>query len=216
MGRDTGASGTMARVKSCSPIIVDVPRHQRRVLWIVLAINAAMFVLELGAGIVAHSTALIADSVDMLGDALVYGFSLYVVGRGPLWHARGALLKGSVMAALGAGVLVEAAVKLARGLVPAAETMGVVALLALAANAACLVLLGRCRGDDLNMRSAWLCSRNDVLANGAVLVAAGGVALTDSAWPDVVVGLLLALVVGHSALEILRAARRQLRLAPGR
>lgn len=182
-------------------------------LQIVLGVTAGMFLAELGAGLVAHSTALVADSVDMLGDALVYGLSLWVVGRGPRWPARAALLKGIVMAAFAAGVLAEASLKIARGLLPGAGMMGAFALLALAANTACLVLLGRRRGDDLNMRSAWLCSRNDVLGNVGVLIAAGGVALTDSAWPDIGVGLLLALVFARSSIGVIRAALHQFRLA---
>jgi cation diffusion facilitator family transporter len=203
-------------MKMCCDIATVVPERQRRTLQIVLWINVAMFLAELGAGLIAHSTALLADSVDMLGDALVYGFSLYVLGRGPRWQARGALLKGTVMATFGAGILAEAGLKLSRGLVPAAETMGIVGVLALAANGTCLYLLGRHRGDDINMRSAWLCSRNDVLANAGVLVAAGGVALTGSVWPDILVGFLIALVFGLSAVDVIRSACRDLRLAPGR
>jgi Co/Zn/Cd efflux system component len=197
-------------VKDCCAVTADVPARQRRVLQTVLAINGASFVVELVASLLAHSTALLADSVDMLGDAIVYGFSLYVVGRGAGWVARAALLKGGVMAAFGAGVLVEVALKLARGLVPAVGIMTGVGLLALAANGGTLLVLWRRRADDVNMRSAWLCSRNDVIANGAVLLAAGGVALTGSAWPDVVAGLLIAALFTTSAVDVIRAARREL------
>jgi Co/Zn/Cd efflux system component len=198
-------------VKDCCAVTADVPARQRRVLQTVLAINGAMFVVELVASLLAHSTALLADSVDMLGDAIVYGFSLYVVGRGAGWAARAALLKGGIMAAFGAGVLVEVVLKLAHGLVPAVEIMTGVGLLALAANGGTLLVLWRRRADDVNMRSAWLCSRNDVIANGAVLLAAGGVALTGSAWPDVAVGLLIAALFTTSAVDVLRTARRELR-----
>ena len=191
-------------------MMADVPTRQRRVLQIVLWINTTMFLAEFGAGLLAHSTALLADSVDMLGDAIVYGFSLYVVGRGGAWPARAALLKGVVMAAFGIGVLGEVAFKIVGGLVPAAEVMGGVGLLALAANVVCLILLARRRADDINMRSAWLCSRNDVVANAAVLVATAGVVLTGSAWPDIVVGLLIAAMFGTAACGVIRAARRQL------
>jgi Co/Zn/Cd efflux system component len=187
---------------------MEIAARQRSLLRLVLWINAAMFVGELGAGLLAHSTALIADSVDMLGDALVYGFSLYVVGRGPAWSARAALLKGGLMAVFGAGVLVEVALKLMRGVVPGAELMGAVGLLALAANVLCLTLLWPRRADDINMRSVWLCSRNDVIANVAVLLAAGGVALTGSAWPDIVTGLTIAGLFGASAVRVLREAVR--------
>jgi Co/Zn/Cd efflux system component len=153
----------------------EIPRAQRGAPRR-LVINAAMFLVESTAGVLAHSTALFADSIDMLGDAIVYGFSLYVIGRGALWQARAALLKGIVMAAFGVGVLVQVAVKIAQGLAPSVEVMGAVGVLAFAANLCCLALLWRRRGDDINMRSAWICSRNDVIGNAAVLVAAG-------AWP---------------------------------
>jgi Co/Zn/Cd efflux system component len=188
----------------------EVPAHQRRVLQWVLAVNAAMFVLELGAAGVAHSTSLLADATDMLGDALVYAFSLWVVGRGPVWEARAAFTKGAVMAVFGAGVASEAVVKLVRGVVPSAEVIGGVGALALAANAVCLMLLWRRRHDDVNMRSAWLCSRNDVAANVGVLAAAGGVAVTGSAWPDVVIGLAIAALFAGSAVDVVRDARRAL------
>ena len=185
-----------------------IPREQRRVLHVVLWINAAMFLAESVAGVLAHSTALFADSMDMLGDAVVYGFSLYVVGRGLVWQARAALLKGLVMGAFGLGVLVQVAVKLAQGLTPSVELMGAVGVLAFAANLCCLALLWRRRGDDINMRSAWICSRNDVIGNAAVLIAAGAVAVTGSPWPDILIGLLVASVFGRSAVQVVREASR--------
>ncbi len=194
----------------CCEVRADIPERQRRVLQIVLWINLAMFGAELAAGLLAHSTALVADSVDMLGDAIVYGFSLYVVGRGAVWQGRGALLKGAIMAAFGVGVLVEVSLKIARGLVPSAELMSAIGVVALAANASVLAFLWRHRSDDINMRSAWLCSRNDVVANAAILLAAGGVVLTGSAWPDIVVGLGIAALFGASAVEVIRKARREL------
>lgn len=198
----------MTVMKDCCAIVSDLPERQRRVLLIVLAINAAMFLVELTAGILGRSTALLADSVDMLGDALVYGFSLYVVGRGGVWQARAALAKGALMAAFGLGVLVEVGLKLALGLAPRAGVMGGVGLLALAANASVLVLLWRRRADDVNMRSAWICSRNDVLANAGVLAAAVGVAATGAAWPDITVGLLIAAIFMASAVHVVGEARR--------
>jgi Co/Zn/Cd efflux system component len=188
----------------------EIPREQRRVLHVVLWINAAMFLTESITGVVAHSTALFADSIDMLGDAIVYGFSLYVIGRGGVWRARAALLKGIVMAVFGIGVLVQVALKIAQGLTPTVEVMGAVGTLALVANLACLMLLSRRRADDINMRSAWICSRNDVIGNGAVLVAAGAVAVTGSPWPDIVIGLLVAAVFGRSAVQVVREASRAL------
>jgi Co/Zn/Cd efflux system component len=208
-------------VKDCCEI-GPIQERQRRILMVVLWINAAMFIGEFGAGLLAHSSALLADSVDMLGDAIVYGFSLYVVARGARWQARAALLKGSIMAAFGVGVLVEVTVKVSRGLTPAADLMTGVGVLALVANVFCLWLLSRRKDDDVNMRSAWVCSRNDVVAtrndvvaNVGVLVAAGAVALTGSAWPDIAIGLLIAGLFGSSAVRVIRGAKDELRLAEG-
>jgi Co/Zn/Cd efflux system component len=184
----------------------EVPREQRRVLHVVLWINVLMFLVESVAGILGNSTALFADSVDMLGDAIVYGFSLYVISRGLFWQARAALLKGVIMAAFGIGVLVQVGVKVARGLTPTVEVMGAVGTLALVANLLCLILLWRRRGDDINMGSAWICSRNDVIGNAGVLVAAAAVALADSPWPDIAIGLLVAAVFVHSAVGVIREA----------
>src|SRR2546428_9042905 len=198
-------------MKDCCEVTADYTARQRRVLRVVLWINVAMFLVEATAGLLAHSTALLADSVDMLGDAIVYGFSLYVVARGPVWQARGALLKGVIMAAFGAGVLVEVAFKLAGGVVPVAETMGAIGGVALAANVVCLGLLWPRRTDDVNMRSVWTCSLNDVAGNVGVLLAGAGVALTGRAWPDIVVGLLIAAMFVTSAVAIIRDARAHLR-----
>ena len=170
-----------------------------------------MFFIELGAGLLAHSTALLSDSVDMLGDAIVYGFSLYVIARGPQWQARAALLKGAIMAAFGVGIVVEVVHKVVRGLTPDANLMWGVGLIALAANSSVLLFLWRHRADDLNMRSVWICSRNDVVANAAVLLASFGVALTGSAWPDVAVGLGIAGLFAASAVTVVRAALRAAR-----
>jgi Co/Zn/Cd efflux system component len=152
----------------------------------------------------------------MLGDALVYGFSLYVVARGAVWQARAALLKGLVMAGFGAGVLAHVVVKILAGRTPAAEVMGGVRLLALIANGACLALLWRRREDDINMRSAWMCSLNDVAGNTGVLAAGAAVALTGSGWPDIVVGLLIAALFSASAIDVIGAARRGSRLVAER
>jgi cation diffusion facilitator family transporter len=188
--------------------------RQARVLKAVLLINSIMFFVEISAGVVARSTALLADSLDMLGDSLVYGFSLYVVARGARWRARAGLLKGLIMAVFGLGVLIEAASKIIYPTIPAAATMGVVGLLALTANSICLLLLFRHRRDDINMRSIWLCSRNDIIANISVLIAAGGVVLTQSMWSDVVVGLGIAVLFIHSAFHVLRGSVAELRIQP--
>jgi Co/Zn/Cd efflux system component len=144
----------------------------------------------------------------MLGDAIVYGFSLWVVGRGSVWPARAAMLKGGIMAVFAVGVLVEVILKIVAGVVPTARVMGGVGVLALAANVTCLALLWRRRDDDVNMRSTWVCSRNDVIGNAGVLLAGAGVALTTSAWPDIVVGLAIAALFGHSAVGVIRDAVR--------
>jgi Co/Zn/Cd efflux system component len=202
----------MPAIDACCAV-TRVAVQQRRVFRIVLWINATMFLVEAVAGILSNSTALLADSVDMLGDAIIYGFSLYVVGRGSVWQGRAALMKGLIMAAFGVGVLVQVAFKVAHGLVPTAEVMGVVGVLVLAANAYCLLLLWRHRDDDINMRSSWVCSRNDVIGNAGVLLAAAGVTLTGSAWPDIVIGLLVTGVFCLSAILILRDVRREPQLS---
>jgi Co/Zn/Cd efflux system component len=204
-------SRTLSAVKNCCEVTGDYTERQRRVLRVVLWINIVMFLVEAMAGLLAHSTALLADSVDMLGDAIVYGFSLYVVARGPVWQARGALLKGVIMALFGLGVLTQVAVKIMSGVVPVAETMGVVGAMALTANVVCLALLWPRRTDDVNMRSAWTCSLNDVAGNVGVLLAGGAVALTGKGWPDIVVGLLIAALFMTSAVSVIRDARRHLR-----
>jgi Co/Zn/Cd efflux system component len=154
--------------------------EHKKVLTLVLVINAVLFIVEGMAGLLAHSTALLADSLDMLGDSLVYGFSLYVLWRGEKWKAVAAIIKGVIMAAFGVGVLIEAAYKTIADVVPVAQTMGIIGLLVLIGNGLCFLLLFRHRSDDLNMRSTWLCSRNDILANVSVLLAAAGVKLFDS------------------------------------
>lgn len=185
--------------------------RQAAVLKIVLAINAAMFLLEATAGILARSTALLADSLDMLGDALVYGFSLYVISRSVRWKASAALAKGLVMAAFGLGVMFEAVHKMFHPVVPGVEWMGGIGFLALAANTICFVLLWRHRGDDINMRSTWLCSRNDVIANLSVLLAAGAVWLLNSMWPDILAGSLIASLFLRSAVHIIGESVKSVR-----
>jgi len=178
--------------------------EHRKVLIVVLVINAVLFVVEAGAGLLAHSTALLADSLDMLGDSLVYGFSLYVLWRNAEWRATAAVLKGIVMAAFGIGVLAEAVYKVSAAVVPVAETMGIIGLLVLLGNGLCFLLLFRHRSDDLNMRSTWLCSRNDIIANLSVLLAAAGVRIFDSGWPDILVGAAIAGLFLRSASTVLQ------------
>jgi cation diffusion facilitator family transporter len=185
--------------------------RQSSTLKIVLSINAVMFIVELTAGLISGSVSLLADSLDMLGDALVYGFSIYVVARGARMKAIAAMFKGGIMAAFGLFVFGQAIYKILFPQVPVYEAIGAIGLLALAANSLCLVLLWRHRIDDINMRSVWLCSRNDIVANVSVLFAAAGVWLTDSGWPDILVGLALAALFFRSALFVLREAITELR-----
>jgi Co/Zn/Cd efflux system component len=182
------------------------------VLVLVLVLNAAMFVVELVSGLLAGSVALLADSLDMLGDALVYGFSLYVVARGPVWKARAAVAKAAVMGLFGAFVFGQLVYKLNYPQLPTIETMGAVGALALAANGVCFALLWRHRAEDINMRSVWLCSRNDVVANVSVLIAAWAVWMTLSPWPDIAVGALICGLFLRSAVLVAREARAELRL----
>jgi cation diffusion facilitator family transporter len=184
----------------------------KNVLTIVLAINAILFVVEAAAGVLAHSTALLADSLDMLGDSLVYGFSLYVLWRSAEWKAKAAILKGAIMTVFGVGVLIEAIHKIATDVVPVAETMGVIGFVVLLGNGLCFLLLFRHRSDDLNMRSTWLCSRNDIIANLSVLVAALGVKVFDASWPDLLVGAAIAALFLRSAFSVLRESFFELRL----
>lgn len=183
----------------------------KRVLQIVLAINLVMFLVEFGAGVVANSTALMADSVDMLGDALVYGLSLYALGRSLRWRAGAAVLKGGVIALFGIGVAVEVVLKTLHGVTPTAPLMAAFGAIALAANLTCLMLLYRYRDRDVNMSSTFECSRNDVIANTGVLAAAGGVFLFASGWPDILVGGAIALLFFRSAIKVLREAWPQFR-----
>jgi len=196
-----------------SSAVERLGERQAATLRRVLVVNAAMFVTELTAGLLAGSVALVADSLDMLTDALVYGFSLYVVRRGPVWKARAALAKAAVMGLFGLLVLGQLAYKLAHPQVPVVEAMGIVGALALVANGACFALLWRHRAEDINMRSVWLCSRNDVLANAAVLLAAWAVWALGSPWPDLAVGALISVLFLRSALGVAGEARRELRPA---
>ncbi|HMQ05604.1 MAG TPA: cation transporter [Pyrinomonadaceae bacterium] len=183
---------------------------QSKTLWIVLFVNAAMFVIELIAGHLAGSVALQADSLDMLGDALVYGFSLYVIARSIKWRAASAILKGTVMAVFGLGVLGQTIYKLFYGGIPEAQLIGGFGTLALLANLFCLFLLTRHRSDDVNMRSTWLCSRNDIISNVSVLVAAALVSASGTMWPDIVVGLLITGLFLRTALSVIAEARAEL------
>ena len=184
---------------------------QGSVLKIVLAINAVMFFVEFSLGLISRSTALMADSLDMFGDASVYAFSLYALNRGARWRATAGLAKGIIMALFGVAVVIQVVYRLVTGSIPEAATMGTIGAIALAANVICLALLYRHRADDINMRSTWLCSRNDIIANVGVIGASAAVMLTRSAIPDIVIGSAIAALFLGSAIQVIRDSRNELR-----
>jgi cation diffusion facilitator family transporter len=202
-------------MKSCcenkSSELVALREKQKNVLVIVLIINTLMFFIEFIFGYLSSSTALIADSLDMLGDATVYAFSLYVINKSIKWKATAALLKGIIITIFGLYVLAEAISKMMSDIVPIAETMGIVGVIALIANSSCLILLLKHRDDDINMKSTWICSRNDIIANTGVLAAALLVSLLNSKWPDVIVGMSIAFVFLKSSFSILRESYGELK-----
>ena len=193
---------------------LDARRAQQRVtLRIVLAINALMFFVIVAAALYGKSTALLADSLDNLGDALTYGLSLYAVARSNRVKAQVALFKGVLIFLAAAVVAGQLVYRLLVPTVPLFEVMGVFSLLALVANAVCLGLLWRHRHEDVNMSSVWECSRNDIVANLSVFIAAGAVWLVGSGWPDLVVAAVLVVVLLRSAWRVIRSARHELRMA---
>ena len=182
----------------------------RRILWVALVVNAAMFAVELFAGFQAGSLSLLADAIDFAGDALNYGVPLAVLAPALAWRARAALLKAVSMMGFGVYILAQAVWSLWHGEVPAALTMGAVALLALAANVGVATLLYAFREGDANMRSVWLCSRNDAIGNLAVMGAALSVLGTHTAWPDLAVAAVMASLALHGGWQVLRQAREEL------
>ena len=194
--------------KSCA--IEALKKRQSGTLKIVLAINAVIFVVVFVAGLLAASTALMSDSLDNLGDAITYALSLYVISRTNRDKAKVALFKGGLILATGLFVLGQVVYRVLEPTVPVFETMGGIGFLSLVANGICLALLWKHRGDDINMSSVWECSRNDILSNVAVLVAAAGVWLSQSGWPDLAVGLALSLVLINSSRRVLTGAWREL------
>lgn len=195
----------------CEHNAEQLQARQNRTLIVILLINAVMFFVEAGAGLVAKSSALLADSLDMLGDALVYSFSLYVVARSVRWKAASALVKGLIQLGFGLFVLGITVYKLLYPVIPVALAISGIGLLALAANSVCAALLLKHRHDDLNMNSVWLCSRNDLVNNIAVIVAGFAVAIFHSQWPDILVGLGIAILFLYTSYGVLARSIAQLR-----
>jgi Co/Zn/Cd efflux system component len=183
----------------------------RRVLWAVLSINTVMFLVEIGAGLAAGSASLQADALDFLGDAANYGISLFVVGMALRYRAMAAFAKGASMGVFGLWVIGVIIWHALHGTLPSAVTMGAVGFAALLANAACLGLLWAYRDGDSNMRSVWICSRNDVLGNLAVLLAALGVFGTGTGWPDIIVAAIMSALALQGAAVVLRQSGAELR-----
>jgi len=201
----------------CTPLPLNLKPHQgdatahRRVLWAALAINAGMFLVEIGAGLAAGSASLQADALDFLGDAANYAISLIVVGMVLRYRATAALAKGATMGLFGLWVIATVVWHSVHGTLPSAYVMGAVGFAALAANAASFGLLWAYRGGDANMRSAWICTRNDVLGNLAVLLAALGVFGTGTGWPDVIVAGIMAALALQGATLVVRQSLGELR-----
>jgi Co/Zn/Cd efflux system component len=187
--------------------------RQRGTLQVVLGINAVMFLVIVWAALYGDSTALLADSLDNLGDALTYGLSLYAVSRGAVAKAKVALFKGGLIVLAALAVVAQVAYKLVVPSTPLFEVMGAFSLLGLAANSVCLFLLWRHRHEDVNMSSVWECSRNDIASNLSVFLAAGAVWLTASGWPDILVAVGLVWLLMRSAIRVIKSALVELRAA---
>jgi len=194
----------------CSADKPPVDLRYRRVLWLALTVNAAMFGVELVGGWAAGSVSLLADAVDFFGDAANYGISLFVLGLAPVWRSRTALVKGATMGAYGAFVIGSALWHLASGTVPEAHTMGVIGTAALLANGLVAALLFAFRNGDANMRSVWLCTRNDMIGNVAVLLAALGVWQAGSGLPDLIVAGMMGFLGLSAARSVITQARSEL------
>ncbi len=206
----------MAGCCDSTPLGPSAPKvgRQRRVLIVVLAINLIMFAVEIGAGWRAQSLALQADAFDFLGDSVNYAMALFVLGRSLAWRAGTALAKGAVMFGFGVFLAGASVFHAFAGSAPEAQVMGVVGGLALAANLACALMLFGFRGGDANLRAVWLCSRNDAIGNLAVLAAAAAVFLSGTAWPDLLVGLVMAALAIWAGLSVMRQARGELVASP--
>lgn len=182
----------------------------RKALWIALVINAVMFLVEIVGGLKSGSVSLLADAVDFAGDAANYGLSLAVLSMGLLWRARAALVKGLTMGAYGLFVLGKTAWAAQAGVPPEPFTMGSIALIALAANVTVALMLYSFREGDANMRSVWLCSRNDAIVNVVIALAAVGVLGTGSMWPDLAVAVVISALALSASVSVIRQARSEI------
>ena len=191
----------------------EFPPRYRKALWVALVINTAMFAVEITGGLQSGSVSLLADAVDFAGDAANYGISLAVLPMGLTWRARAALLKGLTMAGFGVFVFARTFWAVHSGVTPEPLTMGVIASLALIANVLVALMLYAFRDGDANMRSVWLCSRNDAIGNIAVMLAAVGVFGTGLGWPDFVVATIMAGLALSSGVSIVRLARQELQIS---
>lgn len=194
----------------CSASTTQVSPRYRRALWVALVVNTLMFGVEIVGGMRAGSVSLLADAVDFAGDAANYGLSLAVLSMGLLWRARAALVKGLTMGAYGLFVLGKTLWAALAGVPPEAITMGAIGLVALTANVAVAIMLYAYRDGDANMRSVWLCSRNDAIVNVAIVLAAVGVFGTGSAWPDLLVAAIVSALALSAAVSVVRQARGEI------
>jgi Co/Zn/Cd efflux system component len=201
----------MALKDNCRADLGPAIGAYRRVLWAVLAINAFMFVAEMTAGVWGKSVALQADALDFLGDSATYAMTLIVLGMSLRWRAGAAMIKGLAMGGFGIWVMAATVYHMTQGTLPDFAVMGGVGALALLANIVSAGLLYRHRQGDSNMRSVWLCSRNDAIANIAVILAAGSVWASASGWPDLAVGGVIAALALSSSFVVIRQARGELR-----
>lgn len=195
---------------ACETGVVQTARY-RKVLWIALAINLAMFFVEVVGGYSANSVSLMADAIDFFGDAANYAISLAVLSMSLFWRARAAMLKGLSMGTFGLFILTKALWSFKTGAIPEFYTMGIIGAIALAANASVAFMLYKYREGDANMRSVWLCSRNDAIGNVAVMLAAFGVFGSGSAWPDLLVAIIMATLGLWAAADILKRANIELK-----
>jgi Co/Zn/Cd efflux system component len=200
----------------CAPVPINLDRHRaspayRRALWAVLAINGAMFLVEIGAGLAAGSASLQADALDFLGDTANFAISLFVVGMALRYRATAAMFKGLTMGAFGLWIIGTVIWHALHGTLPSAVAMGAVGVTALIANGVSFALLWAHRQGDSNMRSAWICTRNDVLGNLAVLLAAVGVFGTGTGWPDIIVAAIMAILALQGSATVVRHALVELR-----